>query len=64
MIVNGSVGDIKAPKYKVSRNVNESEGCGINWTNTYIRALKRKEAREVREIKKSILLRPPAEFFL
>lgn len=42
IIVNGSVGDIKAPKYKVSKNVNDLERCGINCMKAYINALKRK----------------------
>lgn len=35
--VNGSVGDIKAPKYSVSKNVKlEANDSGISWTQPYI----------------------------
>lgn len=37
--VKGSVGDMRAPKYKVSRNVKlEAKVSGINCTQPYIRA--------------------------
>lgn len=36
--VRGSVGEIKAPKYRVSRKVKlEARDAGINWTQPYIR---------------------------
>lgn len=41
IIVRGSVGDISAPKYRVSKNVNDVERCGISCTKAYIRALHR-----------------------
>jgi len=41
IIVRGSVGDIRAPKYRVSKNVNDVERCGISCTKAYIRALHR-----------------------
>lgn len=39
IIVRGSVGDINAPKYRVSKNVNDVERCGISCIKAYIRAL-------------------------
>jgi hypothetical protein len=41
IIVRGSVGDMRAPKYRVSKNVKDVERCGINCTNPYIRALRK-----------------------
>jgi hypothetical protein len=40
IIVNGSVGDIKAPKYRVSKKVKDVERFGINCINAYINVLK------------------------
>ena len=64
IIVSGSVGDINAPKYKVSKNVNEAERCGINCTKAYIKALKRKQIMYMSEkcvIKKKLFYK---EFLL
>lgn len=37
-MVSGSVGEISAPKYNVSRKVKLALRFGIIWTNPYIRA--------------------------
>lgn len=71
IIVRGSVGDIKAPKYSVSKKVNDVERCGMSCMKAYIRALQKKQIRFVRRrsenennLKKQILLKEKRRTFI